>query len=124
MKITPEVTVDTLGQFTSSLAAAIANSTNIAKAFAMLEEIKRNPDMEKEYLNDPQTFAENYIGKIDGVHFHTADANNNYTPAEAGAAAQMMEGKAAPDQKWVRVEVRAGVGILCAIFCGSCDNGK
>lgn len=123
MKLTPQVTIDTLGQLTSSVAGSIANATVISKAFDMLEKVKADPKLQADFLADPQGFAEAHIGAISEVHFHTVDENNNYNPPEADAISQLMAGKTDPNQKWVRIEVRAGIGPLCALLCGVCNGG-
>lgn len=126
MPITPsmQAQVSQLSIIATSVGAHMVTADNFTKMFHLLAKFQDNPSLFEDFKANPQRIVLQELGAFGsaGTHFHTADENNSYIPPEAGAADQIMQGKAAADKPWVRIEVRAGIGPLCWISCGICDN--
>ncbi|MFQ2251901.1 hypothetical protein ACK33C_02585 [Aeromonas hydrophila] len=114
----------TLSSQASQLANEMASVEKLSQMFDLIDKFSKDPSLLDRFKQDPEAIVRQHLPnfQIERSHFHTVDENNNYFPAEGGAAAQIMSGKVAPDSPWMRIEIRAGVGPLCWLNCGICDN--
>ncbi len=106
----------------SSMGVAMITPSNIVEMYQLVSLFADDPELYEEFKNNPAAVVAREIPGYNapGSHFHTADRNNPYIPAEGDAENQLLLGEADPDKVWARIEIRTGIGPLCFFSCGVC----
>ncbi len=125
-KSTVNIKSNALSSTANNLGIKMVSEDTIHNMFELVQKLSSNSQLYEMFKKDPNKVIQQEVPDLllAGAHFHTVDSNNTYFPAEGGAAAQVMAGEMNPGEPWVRIEIRTGVGPLCALLCGQCDNGK
>ena len=102
---------------------AFLKDTDFEKFFQLADHIGDDGDKLKSFIANPEAYAFSEVGfKVpDGFHMHFVNEKNEYFPPEGNAAEQIASYSDSED-RWSRIEIRAGKGPKCLVACGYCPS--
>lgn len=118
------MSTETIKSQVVSIKAVIASlqAHDLSPCYDLASRLKNDPELLAAFAKDPLKVAKEEVGyePPTGLHMHFIDERLTLIPPEGSETAQILS--KSPGETWSRIEVRSGIGPMCVILCGECNE--